>query len=843
AAVIRFLGLLGRKKEALSHYEHARRILEDELGVPIRAELEQARQSLNVAPVPRPASLTRLHPAASAETISASDRSAARSLPFIGREAERQLIERLIEAAAGGRASRLLFVSGEPGIGKTRLLARLAERMTAIGGQAFGSRAYEAEAARPYGIWTDLLRQIGREQGPKGLWQDLAPLVPEYGSSAPQPADRTRLFDGVVRLIAHLAPERPLALTFDDIQWLDEASSSLLHYLARLSGPHFRVLLACAARSGEIEDNRSVGGILQSLRRDGRVEDIRLGPLSLNETAALVLAVNRSLDPVRIFAESEGNPLFALTLSHAAASDAGERDRTLELVIQEQIARLKDRTRELLGWAAALGRRFTLEVLARVTGLETGELLVALEELERREIVQAVSDDAYDFVHDLLRETAYQAISQPRRKLLHRQIARFLLAKIETDDSLAGGLARHAALADEHEVAVRACLAAGERCLRLFANTEADGFAGRGLHHLERWPEGPARLEARIGLLKIRILAATGPAMRRLPPLRDELTRAVSNAETLGLHAASAMGHYLLSVLSQEAGDRHGAQESTLRAAAVGRAADGAVQARQLANTARCLTELETEIGRARKLIGEAEALARPLGIEICELHWGRGLLQRWDGEAERAADSLAQALALARRAEDRWREYKCLTWQAMLDLERGLYPDAEARCGELMQVAEKLGEEEVPFVTTVAGLARLGKGGQAAELLTRGLDGLRAVDDKFYLAYALNLAAILHLENGERDAAHISATEALSNAEAMQRRSESVIATATLTRLERGGRSAARQIAALLKRCTDKDSVSERARAALQSTAVAVGVSAVAHVRAAAKAGLAGRR
>jgi hypothetical protein len=746
---------------------------------------------------------------------------------FVGRRAERRLLDRLTLAAASRQAAPVLFVTGEAGIGKSHFLARLLEGMIAIKGQAYAARAYEAETARPYGIWIDLLRGIERERGGEGPWQPLGPLLPECGGAAGQPPDRSRLFDAIAALLRHLAAARPLALALDDIQWLDEGSSSLLHYIARTAGPDSGLLLACAARSGELGDNAPAAGILRSLRREGRVQDVHLRPLSRDETAELVRAIDPRLDAARVFAESEGNPLFALTLSRDSARvDAPPHRTTLELVIRGQLAQLKHGSRELLPWAAALGRRFTLDVLAGVAGLGTAELLAALEELERREIVQPVGGDAYDFVHDLLRETAYRSLSQPRRKLLHRQIARFLIPAVEADDGLAGELARHAGLGDDHQVAARACLVAGERCLRLFANAEADGFAERGLRHAGRMPEEPPKVEASIGLLKIRILAAAGPGMRPLPPVREDLAHAVARAEALGLHAASATGNYLLSVLSQEAGDTRGARESTLRAASAGRAAGPLVRARQLANTARCLTELETDIGRARLLVREAEALAGPLGVEICELHWGRGLLQRWDGEAELAAASCAQGLALAQRAEDRWREYKCLTWMAMLELERGLSAATATRCAELMQVAEKLGEGEVPFAMALAALAEAMSGARVSLGLAGALERLRAVDDKSYLAYALNLGATVYLTRGDLDAARARATEALVSAQAMHRRSEALIARATLARVTEAGRAARREMAALLKTFHDRDSVSARARSALVGAAAALGAS-----------------
>lgn len=360
-------------------------------------------------------------------------------------------------------------------------------------------------------------------------------------------------------------------------------------------------------------------------------------------------------------------------------------------------------------------------------------------------------------------------------------------------------------------MAAHACRLAGERALRLFANAEAVSFAERGLRHAERLAEGPARLELRIAMLKIRVLGATGPGLRPLPPLADTIAEATSDAEALGLQTAAATGHYLLSVLHQEAGDVQQAETSTLRAAEAGRAADDTTRARQLANTARCLLELETEIGRSRALIAEASAIAGPISLELCELYWARGLLERWDGNEDHAVSSLGRALDLARRDKDRWREYKCLTWLAMLERERGRYADMHAHCAELETVAARLGDDETPFVKSLRALAGLAtEEASADDALASALTRLRAVDDKSYLAYALNSAAHFYSQAGRTSQARLCASEALTVASVMRRHSEIAIARALLA--PAGETASAQDIEA----ASGRDDLSVRARAAL---------------------------
>ena len=782
AAVVRLLSRSGRNNEALNHYDRARRIFETEFGAPPSEELEEARRALkadtglrvSLEPVAR---ATRNPPESARKPTGRSN--------LIGRKDEHALIRHVVANTARREASDILLVTGEPGIGKSHLLGCVGEYMLAAGGTNWTARGFEPETIRPYGVWLDLLRGIVRERAQDGVQPNLGMLIPELGAAA-DPVDRGRLFEAVTNLLQQIASKQPAAIVLDDIQWIDEASASLLHYVARQDEARSGLLLVCAARAGEIEDNPAVSSVLRSLSREGRLQTIELGPLGPDETKQLVGIVDPELNDARIFAESEGNPLFALELARAHCRGEAAPSPTVETIIAGQFARLTEEAREVLVLGAAHGRAFTPDDLVRAGRFETTELLASLGELERRGLVRPVDNDAYDFAHDLVRQTAYRTVSQPRRKFLHRHIARALGATNGRDDDLAADIAYHAGLADDHEVAASACAIAGERALRLFANSQAAAFAERGLRHLAGLAEGATKLDIRIRLLKLRILAAAGPGMRPLPPLIDTVAEAANAAEKLGLHAAAATAHYLLSVLHQEAGHTQRAETSTLRAAMAGRSADGTTRANQLANTARCLLELETQIERSRELIREGNALVDPLGLELCELHWARGLLHRWDGEAEMAVAAMGRALAIARNSEDRWREYKCLTWLAILERESGRYPEMRARCAELTIVAARLGEDETPFVATLQALELLAaEESSAADACADALERLRKVDDKSYLAYALNSAAHFHLQAGRLDQARLCAEEALEAAAAMGRKNEFAVARAILGQSE----------------------------------------------------------
>jgi hypothetical protein len=135
-----------------------------------------------------------------------------------------------------------------------------------------------------------------------------------------------------------------------------------------------------------------------------------------------------------------------------------------------------------------------------------------------------------------------------------------------------------------------------------------------------------------------------------------------------------------------------------------------------------------------------------------------------------------------SRAERDRWREYKCLTWLAMLEQERGRYEEMDSHCEDLQVVAARLQEDETPFVETLKALAALARSEATADgLLEKALLRLRAVDDKSYLAYALNGAARLYLQSGRNEQARQHASEALTVASIMRRRNEMAIAEALL--------------------------------------------------------------
>jgi len=740
--------------------------------------------------------------------------------PLIGRDAECARLRAALEDTATRSQLRAVLLLGEPGIGKTRLLDAVARATVERGGTVLDGRAYEAESRRPYGPWIDALRQVPSVAIGDTLAGELAPLLPELGDAGGE-RSRERLFGAVVELLAaraHSAP--PVLVALDDVQWCDDASAELLHYVARLQR-HRPVLLALAGRTGELADNAPIGRVLRGLRHDGVLDDLELAALDEAATRDLVAASVPGADGARAFAASNGNPLFALEVARSLPDRDGDVPSTLRRLVRDRVERLPADAADVLRWAAVLGHAFDADRLAEIARLDPERLVEVLEVLERFAMIRAQRSDrgasgGYDFAHDIVRQVVYAELSEARRRLMHQRVVRALVRQEEDGRAVAAELAHHASQAGEAETAARACLRAARDCLRVFAGAEADALARRGMHHAEQLRE-PARVETLLELAEVRYGARRPSEPEAVSTELEELAR---HALGLGSTRHARLGFHLAAYLRWEGGNWSDAERQMLRAEEVSRATGGRERATALGEAARCLALLERDLGHAEALALEAEGLCATLDVVPPAIPDALGMLRLHEGRLDEAATRFTQARALCRAEQDRLGEFRTLEHLFMVEMQRRRLDEARRLADELVDVAARLRDgSEAPHARVLAALVRHVAGAAAAPDLDGALEALRAADAKQRLAWALTRAAEADLARGDATAARARGEEALRLAELLERPSDIVLARVVLVRAARlasDERAAERALTAL--RPSSLRGVAHEARVAVQA-------------------------
>ncbi len=346
---------------------------------------------------------------------------------------------------------------------------------------------------------------------------EIARLLPDLlvdDSHLPRPGpltegwQRQHLFEALARAL--LSGSAPCLLHLDDLQWCDRETLAFLHYLLRFN-QRARLLLVCTVRAEEMPASSPLVSWLSSVRHDGLVTEIELGPLDAAGTALLASQVAghdlASPEAAALYQETEGNPFFVVetmragTLeSNTAAQQAGEHaqalhqsylPQTIQAVIAERLAQLSPAAHELINLAAVIGRAFTFEVIAQASRADEDILVSGLDELWQRRIVREQGQDAYDFSHDKLREGAYTTLSSARRRRFHLRVAEALeVVHAASLENVSGGIAHHYERAGRFQQAISYYRLAGEAASRVYANSEAIASFQRALALLDADPQG-----------------------------------------------------------------------------------------------------------------------------------------------------------------------------------------------------------------------------------------------------------------------------------------------------------------------------------------------------------------
>ena len=386
---------------------------------------------------------------------------APRALPtgdgFVDREQERLDIRMVLERAATGSGG-MLFLTGRPGIGASRLASEVAGEAAGKGWLVLSGRCMEQDgptyapfreilAGAVTGATSKTLQEAAGDDGPllALLAAGLRQKVRGMAAGAEIGADKLRekLFHSIFDFLTGVRGKRPLLVVLDDLQWADDATVLLLRDLAeRVSGSHMVVL--GTYWDGDQDAGRPFGSVLSRLIRRRRAQRITLGPLSERDVEKIVAGnVETPLTPVQVMgiqAATEGNPLYVeqsalymaeseTLLGGGARVQSSFTEEDLELaqsvrgLIGRRLERLSEPAQRMLVAAAVVGRDFDIGLLEAFGELSGHELREALEEATRARFLTAAGSDRYRFAHDLVRQRVLAVLPLPRLQAYHLAVA------------------------------------------------------------------------------------------------------------------------------------------------------------------------------------------------------------------------------------------------------------------------------------------------------------------------------------------------------------------------------------------------------------------------------------
>jgi DNA-binding SARP family transcriptional activator len=523
----------GDVAEALRVFERLRVLLRDELGMTPSSEARELHQQLLSGDWVAPSAPSARAPVRAVPTKAPAARQVAlppvlasltRS-PFAGRQAQLQVLEERWREVVAGHDG-LVLLAGQPGMGKTILAARLAERVHRDGATVLFGQC-DPHAVMPYQPIAQALRHFFEESA--GSWDDaelptgagelgrivpkLRDAVPEDRPSvAPEPeAQRFQLFDAILAILARAADERPLLLVIDDAHWADSSTVLLLRHLVR-EPDRLRLMVLVTYRDSEVPADHPLHQALTDLGRTRPIERLALEGFDEDETAELIgaFAGERPAPVVRRGWQerTDGHPFFLheLLRSAGAAAAGASPDADVPFTVRELILRhvsqLGADSAAMLGTAAVIGREFDLDVLTAVIGESTDATIAGIEEAMEHGLVDEAPDrfDRFSFRHALVHEVLYEQHSRTRCARLHHRVGE-LLEHAPSGASPAEVAhhyfeARHVAGA---EPVARHCMRAAVAAVDALAYEEAAEHYKRALEALEQ--SGPEHERERCELL------------------------------------------------------------------------------------------------------------------------------------------------------------------------------------------------------------------------------------------------------------------------------------------------------------------------------------------------------
>jgi tetratricopeptide (TPR) repeat protein len=679
-------------------------------------------------------------------------------------------------AAVAGRP-RLALVRGGAGVGKTRLVAEVAEMARLRGAVVANAWCFGTAGRLALAPVADWLRNDAVQQAVATLdpvWRaEVGRLVPAAARgtglrATPDAWQRHRFFEGLARAL--IAVHRPLLLVLDNMQWCDQETLAFITFCLGLADGA-QLLVAATLREDNLDEDPELAGWTVRMRASGLLTELSLSPLEAADTARLAEAMSGQRLPEAdadvLHAATGGFPLYVIEAVRGTADPAGTPFPVGDLaaVLRKRLEEGTAAAREVAGLAAAVGTNFTLDLLTEASDLDADLVVEAVDELWRRRIVR-VFGDGYDFSHDLLRETAYAEISPPKRWLLHRRIAQGLeLLHAEGTDGVAAQLAEQYARAGRAEQAVAYYRRAADVAAGMFAHAEAIRLYGKALSIITTRPVGRDRDSRELAVLEAMAAPLNARYGYSSPHLQRALERAIALAESLGRTDSTVAGMAALWATQFVQGRTADSHQTATRALNLadpetepGGQAHFAVggSAVSLGMPAEGLRQLEL----AAKLASGAVSLSIGTRADVHGTAWAAHA--HWLlGHDDDALGACREAITLARAIGHPYSQAVALAYGGITHQMRHDLPELRNTVDELRQLCDRYDFAYYrEWALILDGWSRTGTSG--ADLIRRGISHLKLEGAFARMPYWLSLLADLSAQDHQPGAARATLDAAL---------------------------------------------------------------------------------
>jgi DNA-binding SARP family transcriptional activator/tetratricopeptide (TPR) repeat protein len=744
---------LGDRAGAVSTYHHCASVLERELGIIPDPATRLVFQRLLTDPDPAGA----VPPGAE----SALARSGPPAVQLVGRSAEVGLLQDLWRGAVAGRPG-LALVRGAAGVGKTRLVAEVAELARAQGAVVASSQCFGGSGRLALAPVADWLRQPAVASATAGLEESWRAEVERLVPSGRRPGRAVipatladawqahRFFEGLARAIH--AVGRPTLLLLENVQWCDQETLALLSFCLGMA-PGAQLLVAATLRSDDAVDDHLISRWTSRMRAAELLTEISLGPLGPADTARLASAIcGRQLsaaDRDLLQATTGGFPLYVVEAVRGISGPgpvplpAGD----LTEVLRNRLSQSTASAREVAELAAAVGGDFSLDLLTEASDLDADVVVGAVDELWQRRILREFRD-GYDFSHDLLRETAYAQVSPPKRWLLHRRIAESLeLLHAGDTDLVAARLAEQYARGGRPARAVAHYERAASVAAGMFAHAEAIRLHKEALSVVSSLPDGGDRDGQELTILEAMAAPLNARYGYSSPELQQTLERSIALAESLHRKESTLTGLVALWTSRFVQGRTTDAYQTATRALGLAEASSTLAGIAHFAVGGSALSlgrpaEAVRHLDLAASLTTEAVWLSVGTRPEVHGMAWvahAHWLL----GHEEDAQLSSDGAIKLARAIDHPYNLAVALAYGGITRQMCGDVPGLRAAVAELRELCDRYGFAYYrEWGLILDGWSRRDESGIG--LARRGIDNLKSQGSFARMPYWLSLLADL---------------------------------------------------------------------------------------------------